>query len=233
MDEVGPIEIRQAANAFNDMQERLRRLVENRTRMLAAISHDLRTPITQLRLRAEFIEDAEEQAKTMATLEEMEAMIAATLSFAREDATAEETRIVDLTALLASICDDLADTGKAVSFDPGDTIPLECRPATLKRAVVNLIENALKYGGAARLALAASAKAIRITIDDDGPGIPTGEIANVFLPFYRVEKSRSSATGGIGLGLSIARTIVHAHGGDLMLENRPEGGLRAIIELPV
>ena len=233
MNEVGPVEIRQAAHAFNDMQERLRRLVENRTRMLAAISHDLRTPITQLRLRAEFIEDAEEQAKTLATLEEMETMIAATLSFAREDATAEEARIVDLSALLGSICDDLADTGEAVSFAPSDPIALECRPATLKRALVNLIENALKYGGTARLAISKSAKTVRLIIDDDGPGIPEGEMSNVFLPFYRVEKSRSPATGGIGLGLSIARTIVHAHGGDIQLENRPGGGLRAIVELPV
>ncbi len=232
MEEDGPLEIRQAARAFNDMQERLARLVENRTRMLAAISHDLRTPITQLRLRAEFIEDAEEQEKTLATLEEMEAMIAATLSFAREDATAEETRTVDLTALLAALCDDLADTGKAVEFDPENKITLMCRPASLKRAVVNLIENALKYGGVARIAVSETAGNVGIAIDDDGPGIPDDEIANVFSPFYRIEKSRSSSTGGIGLGLSIARTIVHAHGGEIRLENRPEGGLRATVELP-
>lgn len=230
--ESGPDEIRQAVRAFNGMQERLRRLVENRTRMLAAISHDLRTPITQLRLRAEFIEDAEERAKTLATLEEMEAMISSTLAFARDDALMETPRTVDVSALVESLCDDLADAGKPVVFAPGDKVPFECRPSALKRAVANLIENAVKYGGGARVAVAGGQKGVRITVEDDGPGIPPEEIENVFSPFYRVEKSRGTGPSGVGLGLSVVRSVVHAHGGEVQLENRAEGGLLAAIDLP-
>jgi len=230
--ESGPVEIRQAVKAFNGMQERLRRLVENRTRMLAAISHDLRTPITQLRLRAEFIEDAEEQAKTLTTLKEMEAMIASTLTFARDDATVEEPRTVDVAALVESLCDDLADAGKPVSFEPAEKIAVTCRPAALKRAVANLIENAVKYAAAARVAIVAEAKDVRVIVDDDGPGIPPEELENVFTPFYRVNKSRGGDIGGVGLGLSVVRAVVDAHGGHVRLENRDGGGLRAVLELP-
>jgi signal transduction histidine kinase len=230
--ETGPIEIRRATRAFNGMQERLRRLVENRTRMLAAISHDLRTPITQLRLRAEFIEDAEEQAKTLAALEEMEAMIASTLTFARDDALTEAPRTVDLAALVGSLCDDLADAAKPVFYEVSDKITVTCRPAGLKRAVANLIENAVKYGDAARVSIDTDAEAARIVVEDDGPGIPSAELENVFAPFYRVEKSRGSGPGGVGLGLSIVRAVADAHGGHVRLENREGGGLRATLELP-
>ena len=230
--ENGPIEIRRATRAFNGMQARLRRLVENRTQMLAAISHDLRTPITQLRLRAEFIEDAEEQAKTLATLEEMEAMIASTLTFARDDALAEAPRPVDLAALVESLCDDLADAGKPVSFAATEKIAVTCRPAALKRAVANLIENAVKYGGAARVSVGADAGEVRIVVEDDGPGIPPDELENVFAPFYRVEKSRGAGPGGVGLGLSVVRAVADAHGGHVRLENRDGGGLSAILEFP-
>jgi signal transduction histidine kinase len=230
--EAGPVEIRRAARAFNGMQARLRRLVENRTRMLAAISHDLRTPITQLRLRAEFIEDAEEQAKTLATLEEMEAMIASTLTFARDDALAETPRAVDLAALVGSLCDDLADAGKPVVFDGPDRIAVTCRPAALKRAVANLIENAVKFGGVARVSLVAGPRDVLVVVEDDGPGIPPAELANVFAPFYRVEKSRGDGPGGVGLGLSVVRAVADAHGGQVRLENRDGGGLSAILEFP-
>lgn len=230
--ETGPVEIRQAVRAFNGMQERLRRLVENRTRMLAAISHDLRTPITQLRLRAEFIEDAEEQAKTLATLEEMEAMVASTLTFARDDATVEEPRTVDLAALVGSLCDDLADAGKPVAFEAAERIAFTCRPAALKRAVTNLIENAVKYGGGARVTVAFGAQNVCIVVEDDGPGIPPDEQENVFLPFYRVEKSRGVTSGGVGLGLSVVRSVVDAHGGQVRIENREPRGLRATLDLP-
>ncbi len=230
--ETGPLEIRRATRAFNGMQERLRRLVENRTRMLAAISHDLRTPITQLRLRAEFIEDAEEQAKTLATLEEMEGMIASTLTFARDESLTEAPRKVELAALVESLCDDLADAGKPVFYEVSDKITVTCRPAGLKRAVANLIENAVKYGGAARVSADADAGEARIVVEDDGPGIPADELENVFAPFYRVEKSRGSGPGGVGLGLSIVRAVADAHGGHVRLENREGGGLRATLELP-
>jgi len=229
--ETGSLEVRLVARAFNSMQERLRRFVEDRTRMLAAISHDLRTPITLLRLRTEFIGDAEEQARMRATLDEMEAMIAATLSFARDDATSEP-RLMDLVGPLSSICYDLADAGLPVSFEPTGRLPFECRPAALKRALTNLIENGVKYGHAARVALSALEANILITVEDDGPGIPAAEHENVFAPFYRLESSRNASTGGVGLGLSVARTVIHGHGGDIRFRNRPEGGLRIEVTLP-
>ena len=232
LSEEGPIEIRQAARAFNQMQGRLRRHIENRTQMLAAVSHDLRTPITQLRLRAEFIDDEQEQAKTLETLAEMEAMIASTLSFARDDAQQEAPRIVDVSALVAAICDDLAETGMSVEWNADEKIPYRCRSSALKRAITNLIENAVKYGRHADVDVCLEQEQVRITVEDKGPGIPDDELTNVFSPFYRVEKSRSSKTGGVGLGLSVARTIVHAHGGEIKLEALKEGGLRAFIELP-
>lgn len=230
--EAGPIELRRASHAFNEMQERLRRFIENRTRMLAAISHDLRTPITLLRLRAELIEDEEERAKTMATLDDMASMIASTLAFAREDAESEESRTVDVAALLASICDDMSDSGLPVELKMPERVLYECRPTSLKRALANLIDNAVKYGGKAVVRMKDKGGAVKITIDDDGPGIPADELEQVFAPFYRLEPSRNPETGGIGLGLSISQTVVHAHGGEIVLSNREEGGLRVVVQLP-
>jgi signal transduction histidine kinase len=227
--------MRQAARAFNDMQTRLRRLVENRTRMLAAISHDLRTPLTLLRLRAEDVENAAEREKMLATIADMNAMIDATLSFARDEATAEPSRRTDLTALLASLVDDMADAGMPVTMEPAPPLVADCRPAALKRAITNLIDNAIKYGKVARASIQAipgAIGAIEIIIDDDGLGIPEEELARVFQPFYRIERSRSRETGGIGLGLAIALSIVQAHGGELRLANRKGDGLRAVITLP-
>ncbi len=228
----GPAEVRGAAQAFNDMQERLRRLVENRTHMLAAISHDLRTPITALRLRAEFVEDEEERARMLATLDEMEALIGATLAFARDDAASEARRSVDLAALLASVCDDAADAGGDVALEAPPRLPFEGRPLALKRAFRNLVDNAVKHGGAARVALRPDGGGVRVTVDDDGPGIAEAELSQVLAPFYRIDKSRSRDTGGVGLGLSVALSVVQAHGGTLSLANLPEGGLRATVTLP-
>ena len=230
--EAGTVEMRQASRAFNTMQARLRSLVENRTRMLAAISHDLRTPLTLLRLRAENVEDAPERDKMLASIAEMDAMIAATLEFARGEAKAEPRRRTDLTALLASVVDDMADTGLPVAMAPAQPIICECQPAVLKRALTNLIDNAVKYGKRARATIGSTPQGVEITIDDDGPGIPEVELVRVFQPFYRVESSRSRETGGIGLGLAIALSGIQAHGGQLILSNRPEGGLRARVTLP-
>jgi signal transduction histidine kinase len=230
--EIGSAEMRRAARVFNEMQERLRRLVENRTRMLAAISHDLRTPLTLLRLRAETVENLDEQERMLATIAEMDAMIAATLAFSREEATAEPRRPTDVTALLASIVDDLADAGMPVTMEPAAPVVCDCRPAALRRAVSNLIDNAVNYGKTAHVAIRSAPRTVTITIDDAGPGIPEPELTRVFQPFYRLEGSRSRETGGAGLGLAIALSIVEAHGGDLTLANRPEGGLRARITLP-
>jgi signal transduction histidine kinase len=230
--ESGTVEMRQASHAFNTMQARLRGLIENRTRMLAAISHDLRTPLTLLRLRTENVADAHEREKMISTIAEMDAMIAATLQFARDEATAEQRRRTDLSALLASVVDDFADSGVPVTMQPAQPIVAACRPDALKRALINLIDNAVKYGGSARAAIGSAQAGVEITIDDDGPGIPEPELTRVFQPFYRVEGSRSRETGGIGLGLAIALSVVEGQGGTLTLSNRPEGGLRASIRLP-
>jgi signal transduction histidine kinase len=230
--ETGPREVREATRAFNDMQRRIRRMIDSRTHMLAAISHDLRTPITLLRLRAEFIEDEDERDKTMTTLDEMESMIAATLAFARQDAETEESRRVDLSALIDSICHDMDEVGHSIDFDPPETLTYECRPTALRRALNNVVENAVKYGGEARVRLVENRNTVQVLIEDSGPGIPVDELDNVFEPFYRVDRSRNPVTGGVGLGLSVARTVAHAHGGEVRLSNRPEGGLRVSVELP-
>ena len=230
--EAGPKEIRNTISAFNAMQERLMRFVQDRTRMLAAVSHDLRTPITTMRLRAEFVDDEEMREKILATLDEMQAMTDAVLAFTREDATNEETREVDLSAMLSSLEEDYQDLGKAVTYQGPDSLVYPCRPVSLKRALCNLIENALRYAGDASVTLSRTSQSIRITISDTGPGIPAGKLEEVFSPFYRVEGSRNMETGGVGLGLSITRTIIRSHGGDVTLANRPEGGLEATISLP-
>ena len=230
--EEGPADIRRTAEAFNRMQERLRRFVADRTGMLAAIGHDLRTPITSLRLRAEFIADQEMRQKILATLDEMQAMTEATLAFAREEAAGEPTRLVDLAALTESLCNDLADLGWEVAFAEGERVPYRCRPAALRRALRNLIENAVRYGERAWVELRCSADWIEIVIDDEGRGIPEAEFEHVFTPFVRLEGSRSRATGGVGLGLSVVRTIARSHGGDVLLRNRAGGGLRAVLRLP-
>jgi len=230
--ESGTIEMQRAAHAFNRMQERLRRLIESRTQLLAALSHDLRTPLTLLRLRTEEVPAADEREKMLATIGEMDEMIGTTLAFARDEVRAEPRRRVDIAALLASVADDMADAGLPVTIRPAPPLSYDCQPGALKRAITNLLDNAVKYGKRADASIAEVAKAVEITIDDDGSGIPEAELPRVFQPFYRVEGSRSRDTGGTGLGLAIAQSIVQAHGGELTLANRPGGGLRARIRLP-
>jgi signal transduction histidine kinase len=234
--EQGPEDIRRTTAAFNRMHSRLRRFIEDRTRMVAAISHDLRTPITSLRLRAEFIDDSEMKEKIIATLDEMQAMTEGALAFAREEATVEPTRTTDLDALLESLCADLSEMGWDVKFDDGARVPWRGRPDGLRRALRNVIENAVRYGDRARVKLDVSPESLEVAVEDDGPGIPEVEFERVFTPFVRLESSRNRSTGGVGLGLSIARTIVRAHGGDIFLTNRngakPVSGLRVVIRLP-
>jgi signal transduction histidine kinase len=230
--ERGPLDVRKTTRAFNQMNDRLQRFVRDRTRMLAAISHDLRTPITSLRLRAEFIEDEETRAKILETLDEMQRMTEATLAFAREEAAREDTRTVGMGALIESLCDDIAEMGLDVGFAGAERTPYPCRPLSQKRAIRKLVENAVAYGRRARVALTATGGAFQIAIDDDGPGIPEADFERVFAPFVRLEESRSQDTGGIGLGMAIARSIVRGHGGDITLANRSGGGLRAVIHLP-
>lgn len=235
--ETGPSEVATAARAFNLMAERIRRFVADRTQMLAAIGHDLRTPITRLRLRAELMDDEEQRRKMLADLDEMEQMISATLAFARDDAAAEPAAPIDLAALCRTVADEAADArpelAEAIGYEGPERLVLRARPVALKRALANLVSNALAYGGAARLRLhAPEGGVVRLEIEDDGPGIPEQELEAVFAPFRRLEASRNRETGGTGLGLTISRNILRAHGGDVVLRNRAGRGLTAVVSLP-
>lgn len=230
--EQGAPEVRAATRAFNEMRQRLKRLVADRTQMLAAISHDLRTPLTRLRLRAEFVEDAQLQEKMLADLAEMEAMVASTLTFAKNDVQSEPREAIDLAAMLQSLSEDMADCGQAVSYEGPAHATVQARPVALRRSLTNLLNNAVNYGAAARVRLAKADDGAVVEIDDDGPGIPPDEQEEVFSPYYRLERSRNRETGGTGLGLSIARGIIRAEGGNIELANRPEGGLRVRVTLP-
>lgn len=232
LEEKGPIEVGRAARAFNQMQTRVRSFIDDRTQMLAAISHDLRTPITRMRLRAELIEDEEQKRKMLNDLEEMEAMIAATLSFARDDVAREERVRLDIADLLQSLCEENVDAGNSVIYDGATRLAFDGAPVALKRAFANLIDNAVKYGGGGRVKLVAEENAVLVTVSDDGPGIAEDHLEKVFTAFYREERSRSRETGGVGLGLAVVRSVIRAHGGDVTLSNRPEGGLIATVTLP-
>lgn len=230
--EAGPDEVRHVSRAFNAMQARLHRLIADRTLALAAVSHDLRTPITRLRLRAGFLADQETQAAIDADLDEMEAMIDATLAYLRGDAEPEEPRPTDLSATLTTLVDGAADAGRPATFDGPRHAFVSVRGLVVKRAFANLIDNALTYGGAARVTLCDTGAAIVVAVDDDGPGIPKADLERVFEPFQRLETSRNRRTGGVGLGLAIVRQAVLREGGTVQLVNLPEGGLRARVILP-
>ena len=231
LSEAGPVETRETVRAFNRMRARLDRYVRDRTAMLAAISHDLRTPITSLRLHAEFVEDGETRAKIVAALDEMQRMTEDTLAFIREDMRREDTRTVDLHALLESVAADLAELGHDIVVPESEPVLVACRAAALRRALRNLLENAAAYGGRATARIERDDGEVRVVVEDEGPGIPEAELERVFEPFVRLEASRSRDTGGSGLGLAIARGIVRGHGGDVRLENRADGGLRATVAL--
>jgi signal transduction histidine kinase len=213
--ETGTAEAAKAARAFNVMAERIRRFVRDRTFMLTAIGHDLRTPITRLKLRAEWMEDEEQQRKMLADLDELEAMVAATLAFGRDDANSEAPAPLDLAELLRTIVDEAADarpeTAEHTRYAGPDHQVVRARPVALKRALSNLVQNALTYGAAAHVSLTPpQSGTISILVEDDGPGIPHSELERVFEPFHRLEPSRNRETGGTGLGLPIARNIVCA-----------------------
>lgn len=242
LSEEGPSEIATAALAFNTMAARIRRFVEDRTFLLTAMGHDLRTPITRLKLRAEFIEDDDQRQKIMADLDEIERMIGATLDFGRNATASEPAGPIDLALLCQTVLDEAADVRPEAADALAYAGPAHCtaraRTGALKRALGNLVNNAISYGGAARLTLippsgGEKGGVARIEIDDDGPGIPTADLERVFQPFQRLEVSRNRETGGTGLGLPIARDILRAHGGDVTLANRPAGGVKAVVTLPV
>ncbi|MFN3582828.1 ATP-binding protein [Phenylobacterium sp.] len=228
----GPKEIEVAARAFNDMQERLRRYVEDRTAMVGAIAHDLRTPLTRLRFRIEGLPE-EQRGKIAADLDQMEAMITATLAFVRDTTRAAERTPLELSSLLESLCDEMAETGAKTQMEVGEKVVVEGDPMALRRLFANLLENAVKFGGGARARVFRDEANAVVEIEDDGPGIPVSDIERVFEPFYRREPSRSRKTGGIGLGLAVVRSIARGHGGDVTLDNRDGGGLRARVLLPL
>lgn len=229
----GPEEIRQVIIAFNTMQAQIQHFIGERTHMLASISHDLRAPLTRMRLRSEFIEDLEYQGKQIRDIEEMQSMINAALAFFREDTQPEHTTAFDLSELLHTIVDDYRDQHIAIDFDGPAHLVYEGRPLGIKRVIVNLLENAEKYAQHPRIELSSDERSIRIDVSDEGPGIPEESLQRVFDPFFRLEASRNRHTGGVGLGLSAARAIVREQGGELTLSNRNGGGLLARVELPL
>ena len=230
--ETGPYEVAVLARAFNDLQDRLARSIEDRTQALAAVSHDLKTPITRLRLRAEEI-DSDPLARAIAhDLDEMERMIDQTLSYLRGDRSDEPLRPVDLVAILETVTDDLTDQGAVVSLAGPRAAVVPGRRLGLKRAFGNIVGNAVKYGGTARVSVSERGQDVVVVIDDDGEGIAVADRDRVLLPFVRLESSRNSTTGGFGLGLTIARAVIDGHGGALALGDGPTGGLRVTVSLP-
>jgi len=228
----GPSEIRAAVGAFNDMQQRLRRYVEDRTAMMGAIAHDLRTPLTRLRFRIEGLPE-EQRAKMSSDIDQMEEMISAALHFVRDTTRPGERTPLELSSLLESLCDEMAETGAATEVESGEKVILEGDPMALRRLFSNLLENAVKFGGRARTRVFRDGTNAFVEIEDDGPGIPLADSEKVFEPFYRREPSRSRQTGGIGLGLAVVRSIARGHGGDVNLINRVGGGLTARVQLPL
>ena len=232
LEEEGPLEVSQAARAFNTMQQRLAAFIRDRTRVLAAMSHDLKTPITRLRLRAELLEEPAPRAKFVKDLDEMESMVSATLDFMRGVENREPAQPLDVMALLESLQEDSREMNGSVAIEGSALKPYQGHPQALKRCLRNLIDNAIQYGGSAAIRVEDTAAALQISVRDEGPGIPESELERVFEPFHRLEGSRSRDTGGTGLGLGIARNIARAHGGDLVLRNVPGGGLEAALTLP-
>jgi signal transduction histidine kinase len=237
LDVTGPAEVRHAAEAFNFMQARLRQLVVERGRALAAVSHDLRTPLTRMRLRTELIDDSALADKLNADIDTMRSMVDGVLAYLRGLEDAEPLQTINIEALLHSIVDDERSLGRPVEvLDPADgtapPAPYAGKLSILRRAISNLIDNAVAHGGAVTVRLDDSPTDLRIVIEDDGPGIPNADLARVTEPFVRLDASRSLESGGVGLGLAIVRDAAAYHGGHLILENREAGGLRASLALP-
>jgi signal transduction histidine kinase len=232
----GATEIRQATAAFNAMQARIRQNIQQRTQMLAAITHDLQTPLTRLRLRLEKVEDTELRDKLIGDLSATQAMVREGLDLARSIDSSEPLQALDLDSLLDSVCSDAADAGQQVTLHGSCALSVMARPGALRRCLTNLIDNAVKYGHAAQVTVLRQTidgrDCARILIRDRGPGIPVDQLDKVFEPFQRLETSRSRDTGGTGLGLTIARNIAEQHGGSIVLANRPEGGLEVTLILP-
>lgn len=231
--ENGPLEVRAAAQAFNAMQRQIRGAIEERERFLAAVSHDLKTPVTRLRLRSEMLEDEGLRERFVRDLDEVQGMLGSALDFLHGKAVDERCQPLDLSALLESMVDDYAEIGEEIELRVAESLKISGRPQALRRAIGNLVDNGLKYGGRVSVEVTQQDGRLLIAVDDDGPGLPDGELERVFEPFYRLESSRSRETGGVGLGLAIVRQIARRHAGDVLLSNLPGGGLRAQLWLPV
>lgn len=230
--ETGPTEVGRAARAFNTMQQRLVHMIEERMRLLTAMSHDLKTPITRMRLRAELLDDEALRGKFERDLLEMEAMVTQTLEFMRGLSSHEPEEPIDVMALLEQVRADNAAMGRSVAVNVRPTRPFVGAPWLLKRCIANLVDNATIYGKSAEIDVDDGSAALEIRIRDRGPGIAEPDLERVFEPFFRLEASRNRDTGGTGLGLSIARNIARAHGGEVLLSNAPGGGLEAVLTLP-
>jgi signal transduction histidine kinase len=229
---LGSAEVAAAAKAFNEMQERLRRYVDERVGMLGAIAHDLRTPLTRMRFRVEAT-PAPLREKLIGDIDQMEAMVASVLGFVRDAAQTRDHRKLEVSSLVETVMDEAALTGADAAVETVERVVVDGDPLALKRLIVNLVDNAVKFGSCARARVLAEGDMAIIEVDDDGPGMPENEIERVFEPFHRIEGSRNRQTGGIGLGLSVARAVARGHGGDVVLKNRAAGGLRARVCLPI
>jgi signal transduction histidine kinase len=219
---------------MNEMQERIKRFIDERTHMLAALSHDLRTSLTGLLFDAEELTGGESKDRLIAGMEEMERVISATLAFAGDDLKGEPVQMIDLAALLISLCDSFSDRNCPASYSGPDHLFAMCQPVAVKRAFTNLIDNAVKYGGCARVRLELAASGAAVSIADDGPGIPPDKADLAFKPFGRLDHARNRESGGVGLGLPIARDIVQSHGGDICLGIPSQGkGFEVLISLPL
>lgn len=231
-EEHGPEAVKQAAVAVNKMQTHVSHLMQTRTQVLAAISHDLRTPLTRLKLRSQFIDDEDSRNKFLKDVDEMEAMIKESLAYSKDEHHQFELTELDLAKVIYRVCQAYQDTGKNVHYSgPKEGFGAVGNELALTRALNNIIDNGLKFGNKINVYLRYLHDHYKIIVDDDGPGIPENEQENVFRPFYRIEKSRSRSTGGTGLGLAAARSIMLAHGGEVNLENNSVGGLRVIIKI--
>jgi len=231
--EEGTAELVQASAAFNQMQRRIKRLIEERTRMLAAVAHDMRTAVTRLNLRSMEIENDTLRAKIQHDITEMSQIMETALTFARDDSAKEPHQKVDVAALLKALADDAEDIGDTVTYSGPDALITSIKPISFHRAVQNLVSNALKYAGQAVITLCSEGDALKITIYDSGMGIPDDQLETMKEAYARLDTSRSKDTGGLGLGLTIANDIVLSHGGTLTLKNRTEGGLEASITIPL
>lgn len=228
----GPDEVRRLTTTFDDMAERITRLLAERATMLAALGHDLRSPITAMRLRLEMVDDAETRERMGNCLDEMQSLVEAALALARGADTAEPVVRFDLRRMLAQLVDELREAGGNATLTPGSDLVVRARQASLKRALRNIADNAIRYGGEARISVQGTKDMVRIIVEDDGPGVPAHERERIFEPFVRLEASRSRDTGGSGLGLAIAKLAIEANGGSLTAEDHARGGARFVVCLP-